>query len=172
MPYRGRAGRQEGGFCQARNVIMSTKVYARGLLAATALTGVLGGVLLGATSARAQDPEASIGSIEKQIHALQRQLDTMKRSLSSRDAEVRAARAEAAAANRQAIAVSERQTNSLGQPLAPQPLSAPPGYQVNIADPARSRNTDPTSMWTACRRRCCIPGRSSSRASSRSARCG
>ena len=113
---------------------MSTRVFANGgLLAATALTGILCGSLLDATQARADDPGSQIGSIEKQIRALQGQLNSMKRSLTKRDADVRAAREEAAAANRQAMSVSQRATNGFGQPLAPQPLSAPPGYNVNIA---------------------------------------
>ncbi len=113
---------------------MSTRVFAKGgLLAATALTGIFCGNLLGINQARADDPGAQIGSIEKQIRALQNQLNSMKHSLSKRDADVRAARQEAAAANRQAMSLSERSTNSLGQPMAPQPLSAPPGYNVNLA---------------------------------------
>src|ERR1700712_2306271 len=103
---------------------MSTRLFPKGsLLAATALTGILCG---GITQARADDPSAQIGSIEKQIRALQGQLNSMKHSLTKRDADVRAARAEAAAANRQAMAMGERRTNGLGEPLAPQPLSAPP----------------------------------------------
>ncbi len=111
---------------------MSRNVLAKhGLLAATALTGIL---CAGVTRpARADDPGAQIGSIEKQIRALQGQLHAMKHSLAKRDADIRAARDEAAAAHRQALAISERSTNAYGQPLAPQPLSAPPGYQVNIA---------------------------------------
>ncbi len=112
---------------------MSKRNYAGGLLAATALTGILCSSLLGAGEARADDPGSQISSIEKQIRALQNQLNGMKHSLARRDADVRAARDEAAAANRQAMSISQRQTNGLGQPLAPQPLSAPPGYQVNIA---------------------------------------
>ena len=110
---------------------MSTRLFPKGsLLAATALTGILCG---GITQARAEDPSAQIGSIEKQIRALQGQLNSMKHSLTKRDADIRAARAEAAAANRQAMAMGERRTNGLGEPLAPQPLSAPPGYRVDVA---------------------------------------
>ena len=113
---------------------MSTRAFAKGgLLAATALTGILCGNLLGITQARADDPGAQIGSIEKQIRALQNELNSMKHSLVKRDADIRAARAEAAAANRQAMSVSERSTNGFGQPMAPQPLSAPPGYRVDVA---------------------------------------
>ena len=101
-----------------------------GLLAATALTGM---ALAGAAPARADDAGAQISSIEKQIRTLQGQLNSMKHSLTRRDADVRAAREAAAAANRQAMSISQRSTNSFGQPLAPQPLSAPPGYNVNIA---------------------------------------
>ena len=112
---------------------MRTRSFAKGgLLAATAFTGMVSASLAG-TPARADDPGSQIGSIEKQIRALQGQLNSMKHSLAKRDADIRAARAEAAAANRQAMSISERQTNGLGQPLAPQPLSAPPGYQVNVA---------------------------------------
>ena len=105
-----------------------------GLLAATALTGVLGASLV-AAPARAQDANAQINSIERQIHGLQSQLSSMKHSLIKRDAEVRAAREEAAAANRQALAISQRTTNGFGQPLPPQSLAAPPGYQVNLGAP-------------------------------------
>ncbi len=113
---------------------MSTRVLAKGgLLAATALTGIFCGNLLGTTQARADDPGAQIGSIEKQIRALQNELNSMKHSLARRDADVRAARAEAAAANRQAMSVSERSTNAFGQPMAPSPLSAPPGYRIDVA---------------------------------------
>ena len=113
---------------------MSTRAFARGgLLAATAFTGIFCIGLLDATQARADDPGSQISSIEKQIRALQGQLNSMKHSLTRRDADVRAAREEAAAANRQAMSISQRSTNSFGQPLAPQPLSAPPGYNVNIA---------------------------------------
>ena len=99
-------------------------------MAATALTGV---AVAGSIPARADDTGAQISSIEKQIRNLQGELGRMKHSLVQRDADVRAARAEAAAANRQAMSVSDRRTNALGQPLAPQSLSAPPGYSVNIA---------------------------------------
>lgn len=113
---------------------MSTRIFAKGgLLAATALTGIFCGSLLDVSQARADDSNAQIGSIERQIRALQGQLNGMKHSLVKRDADVRAARAEAAAANRQAMSVSQRSTNGFGQPMAPQPLSAPPGYNVNIA---------------------------------------
>lgn len=113
---------------------MSTGVFAKGgLLAATALTGILCGGMLGVTEAKAQDTDAQVSAIEKQIRALQGQLNSMKRGLAKRDADIRAAREEAAAANRQAMSVSERRTNGYGQPLAPQPLSAPPGYNVNVA---------------------------------------
>ena len=106
-----------------------------GLLTATALTGVLGASLVAAPGARAQSADTQINSIERQIHALQSQLSGMKHSLAKRDAEIRAAREEAAAANRQALAISQRTTNGFGQPMAPQPLSAPPGYQVNLGRP-------------------------------------
>ena len=116
---------------------MSRTVCAKGgLLAATALTGILGVGLAGASAASAQDA-SQISSIERQIRALQGQLNSMKHSLARRDADVRAAREEAAAANRQALAISERTTNGFGQPLPPQSLSAPPGYQVNLAGAGR-----------------------------------
>ncbi len=99
-------------------------------MAATALTGA---AMAGTAPARADDTGAQISSIEKQIRQLQGELGHMKHSLVQRDADVRAARAEAAAANRQAMSVSDRRTNALGQPLAPQALSAPPGYSVNLA---------------------------------------
>ncbi|WP_428377864.1 hypothetical protein [Lichenicoccus sp.] len=89
--------------------------------------------MAGTAPARADDTGAQISSIEKQIRQLQGELGHMKHSLVQRDADVRAARAEAAAANRQAMSVSDRRTNALGQPLAPQALSAPPGYSVNLA---------------------------------------
>ena len=115
---------------------MTSNRFAKGgLFAATALTGVFGASLVAATAASAQDADAQIGSIERQIHALQSQLSSMKHSLAKRDADVRAAREEAAAANRQALAISQRTTNGFGQPMAPQPLSAPPGYQVNLGRP-------------------------------------
>jgi hypothetical protein len=112
---------------------MTTGLGKGSLLAATALTGIFCGSLIAATEARAQDASPQISSIERQIRALQGQLNTMKRGMAKRDADVRAARAEAAAANRQAMSVSERTTNSLGQPLAPRSLTAPPGYSVDIA---------------------------------------
>ncbi len=87
----------------------------------------------GAVPARADDTGSQISSIEKQIRQLQGELGRMKHSLTQRDADVRAARAEAAAANRQAMSLSDRRTNSFGQPMAPGSLSAPPGYSVNIA---------------------------------------
>ncbi len=104
-----------------------TRFARRGLLSATALAA-----LLVASGAEAQDAGTQISAIQKQIRALQRQLDAMKRNQANSDAEVRAAREEAASANRQALAISERTTNAYGQPLAPQSLAAPPGYQVNL----------------------------------------
>ena len=101
-----------------------------GLLAATALTGA---AVAASLPARADDTGSQISSIEKQIRQLQGELGRMKHSLVQRDADVRAARAEAAAANQQAMSLSERRTNALGQPMAPQALSAPPGYSVNLA---------------------------------------
>ena len=113
---------------------MSNRFFSKGgLLAATALTGILCGSVACATQARAQDDGSQIGSIERQIRTLQNQLNSMKRGLARRDADVRAAREEAAAANRQAMSISERQTNALGQPMAPQPLTAPPGFRVDVA---------------------------------------
>ena len=102
------------------------------LLVATALAGV---ALASAIPARADDTGAQINSIEKQIRNLQGELGRMKHSLAQRDADVRAARAEAAAANRQALSLSQRTTNSYGQPLPPQALSTPPGYPVGPATP-------------------------------------
>ncbi|WP_428376310.1 hypothetical protein [Lichenicoccus sp.] len=102
------------------------------LLAGAALAGA---ALAHAAPSRADDTGAQISAIEKQIRNLQGELGRMKRSLAKRDADVRAARAEAEAANRQAMSVSQRITNGTGQPLAPQPLSAPPGYMLGPAGP-------------------------------------
>jgi len=111
---------------------MTRRAFARpGLLAATAISGSIAVIPLAA--AHAQDAGDQIGSIERQIRSLQGELNSMKRNLAKRDAEVRQAREEAAAANRQAMSISQRQTNSFGQPYGPQPLTAPPGYQVNLA---------------------------------------
>ena len=104
-----------------------TNLSRSSLLVATALAGC---ALAHTDPARADDTGAQISSIEKQIRNLQGELGRMKRSLARRDADVRAARDEAAAANRQAMSVSQRVTNGSGQPLAPQPLSAPPGYMM------------------------------------------
>ena len=104
-----------------------TNLTRSSLLVATALAGC---ALAHTDPARADDTGAQISSIEKQIRNLQGELGRMKRSLARRDADVRAARDEAAAANRQAMSVSQRVTNGSGQPLAPQPLSAPPGYMM------------------------------------------
>ena len=97
-------------------------------MAATALCGI--GVA--ANAAWADPTSAQIGSIERQIHALEGQLDHMKRDLSSRNAEVKAARDEAATASRQAREAEERmgpiRYDVNGRPMAPLPLSAPPGY--------------------------------------------
>ncbi len=93
-------------------------------------TTLAGAALAHAVPVRADDTGAQIGSIERQIRNLQSELGRMKQSLAKRDADVRAARAEAAAANQQALSVSQRVTNGYGQPLAPQPLSAPPGYML------------------------------------------
>ena len=82
--------------------------------------------------ALADTTDSQIGAIEKQIRALQGQLNHMKRDLSARSAEVRAARSEAAQASRQAREAEERSGQTRfdgnGHPLAPPPLSAPPGY--------------------------------------------
>ena len=97
-------------------------------MAATALCGI------GATAsgARADSTSAQIGSIEKQIRSLEGQLNHMKHDLTSRNAEVKAARDEAATASRQAREAQERlgpiRYDVNGRPLAPGPLSAPPGY--------------------------------------------
>ena len=101
---------------------------AAALLAATTFCGPL--ALSG--HALADTTDSQINAIEKQIRALQGQLDHMKRDLSARSAEVKAARSEAAQASRQAREAEERsgQTrfDNNGHPLAPPPLSAPPGY--------------------------------------------
>ncbi len=98
------------------------------LLAATALCGA--GTL--AVPAYADSTTTQIGSIEKQIRALEGQLNHMKHDLSARGAEVRAAREEAATASRQAREAEERvgpvRYDASGRPMAPPPLSAPPGY--------------------------------------------
>ncbi len=97
-----------------------------GLLAATALCGA--GT---AGPARADSTSSQIGTIEKQIRALEGQLDHMKHDLSARSAEIRAARQEAATASRQAREAEERvgpvRYDASGRPMAPPPLSAPPG---------------------------------------------
>ena len=120
-------------------MMRQTRFARRGLLTATALTGLIGVSLAGSDPAAAQGADRQISSIENQIRALQRQLDAMKHNQARSDAEVRAARADAAAANRQALAISERTTNAYGQPLAPQSLAAPPGYQVNLRGAAVPR---------------------------------
>ena len=98
------------------------------LLAATALCGT--GTL--AVPAHADSTTTQISSIEKQIRALEGQLNHMKHDLSARGAEVRAAREEAATASRQAREAEERvgpvRYDASGRPMAPPPLSAPPGY--------------------------------------------
>ncbi len=98
------------------------------LLAATALCGA--GTLAG--PAHADSTTTQISSIEKQIRALEGQLNHMKHDLSARGAEVRAAREEAATASRQAREAEERfgpvRYDASGRPMAPPPLSAPPGY--------------------------------------------
>ena len=137
-----------GGPCRARNCIMNRRRFPKaGLLAATALTGA---AMSGAVPARADDTGSQISSIEKQIRQLQGELGRMKHSLTQRDADVRAARAEAAAANRQAMSLSDRRTNSFGQPMAPGSLSAPPGYSVNIAGSGSIPKYGPLRL---CRRR-------------------
>ncbi|MGI4801472.1 MAG: coiled-coil domain-containing protein [Janthinobacterium lividum] len=98
------------------------------LLAATALcsTSIVTG------PAFADSTTSQIGSIEKQIRALEGQLNHMKRDLNARNDEVKAARSEAATASRQAREAEERmgpmRYDVNGRPMAPQPLSAPPGY--------------------------------------------
>ena len=98
------------------------------LMAATALCGV--GTVSG--PARADSTSTQISSIEKQIRALEGQLNHMKHDLSARSAEVKAARSEAAEASRQAREAEERvgpiRYDASGRPMAPPPLSAPPGY--------------------------------------------
>ena len=98
------------------------------LLAATALCSIG----LAPHGALADPTSSQIGSIEKQIRALEGQLNHMKHDLTSRNAEVKAARDEAATASRQARETEERlgpvRYDVNGRPMAPQPLSAPPGY--------------------------------------------
>ncbi len=107
---------------------MTRRSAKTGLLAATALCGIG----LAPHGALADPTSSQIGSIEKQIRALEGQLNHMKRDLSSRNAEVKAARDEAATASRQARETEERlgpvRYDVNGRPMAPQPLSAPPGY--------------------------------------------
>ena len=106
-----------------------------GLMTATALCGI--GVV--SNAALADQTSTQIGSIERQIHALESQLNHMKHDLTSRNAEVKAARDEAATASRQAREAEERmgpvRYDVNGRPMAPQPLSAPPGY--GYAGPGR-----------------------------------
>lgn len=98
------------------------------LLTATVFCGPV--VLAG--HARADSTDTQISAIEKQIRALQGQLNHMKQDLAARSAEVKAARSEAAEASRQAREAEERSGPSRydgnGQPMAPPPLAAPPGY--------------------------------------------
>ena len=99
-----------------------------GLMAATALCSVA----TAAGPALADDTSSQISSIEKQIRSLEGQLNHMKRDMSARNEEVKAARQEAATASRQAREAEERGSpiryDADGHPLAPPPLSAPPGY--------------------------------------------
>ena len=108
---------------------MTRRIFPKAsLMAATALCGV--GIVAG--PARADSTSSQISAIERQIRALEGQLTHMKRYLSARNQEVRAARQEAATASRQAREAEERmgpiRYDASGRPMAPPPLSAPPGY--------------------------------------------